>query len=250
MKIWALGDTHLSFHEEVNKPMDIFGAGWENHAERIKSAWIANIGPEDVVVLPGDISWGLRLEEALPDIEWLHELPGTKIISKGNHDLWWSRINYLNSLYEDTVFLQNETFLVEGENIAICATRGWPYPGSEEYSEHDSKIYRRELLRLRMGLEEARKKAPDARLFVALHYPPAGAKCERTEFTDIMEEFGVELCLYGHLHGALAFTSGPKGMHRGIEYKLVSADYLGGIPKCIYNGEAAEGDKTALEAEE
>lgn len=237
MRIWAIGDTHLSFHEGVNKPMDIFGPGWENHADHLKAAWIERIAPEDVVLIPGDISWGLRLEEAMPDIEWLHELPGLKLISKGNHDLWWSRIHYLNSLYDDIIFVQNDAVYIESENICIAATRGWPYPGSEEFSQHDEKIYRREAMRLRMGLESARKQSKDARLFVALHYPPSGAKCEETEYTGILEEFGVELCVYGHLHGQRAYMRGPKGIHRGVDYKLVSADYLGAIPKCIYDSE-------------
>ena len=238
VKIWAIADTHLSFHEEVNKPMGVFGPGWENHAERLKAAWIERISPEDIVLIPGDISWGLRLEEALPDFAWLHELPGLKLISKGNHDLWWSRINYLNSLYDDIIFVQNDAYYVESENIAICATRGWPYPGSDEYSVHDEKIYRREGMRLGMGLESARKKSRDARIIAALHYPPAGTKCEPTDFTEALEEFGVWQCVYGHLHGANAYPSGPKGVHRGVEYKLVSMDYLGAMPKCIYDSES------------
>ncbi len=237
MKIWAIGDPHLSFHEDVNKPMGVFGFGWENHAERLKLAWTERVSKDDIVLVPGDISWGLKLEEAMPDIEWLHELPGKKLISKGNHDLWWSRIGYLNSLYDDIVFVQNDAYYMESINVAICATRGWPYPGSDEYSVHDEKIYRRELIRLRMGLESARAKSKDARLIVALHYPPTDSKCKRTEFTDILEEYGVEQCVYGHLHGMVAYTRGPKGLFRGVEYKLVSMDYLGAKPKLIYDSE-------------
>lgn len=237
MKIWAIGDPHLSFHENVNKPMDIFGFGWENHAERLKSAWIERVKDEDVVIIPGDISWGLKLEEAMDDIEWIHELPGTKLISKGNHDLWWSKISYLNSLYEDVVFLQNDAYYIEELNVVICATRGWPYPGSEEYSAHDEKIYRRELLRLQMSLESAEAKAPNAEIIAALHYPPSGSSCRPTEFTDLLEKYGVKQCVYGHLHGAVAYTRGPKGVYRGVEYKLVSMDYLGAKPKLIYESD-------------
>lgn len=236
MKIWAIGDPHLSFHKDVNKPMDIFGLGWENHAERLKVAWEENVSSEDIVLIPGDISWGLKFDEALPDIEWLHNLPGTKLISKGNHDLWWSRIHYLNSLFDDVIFLQNEAYNVEGENVVICATRGWPYPGSDEYSEHDEKILRRELIRLRMGLESAKAKAPNADIIVGLHYPPCGANGKSTEFTDLLDEFEVKMCVYGHLHGHVAATRGPKGVIRGVEYKLVSMDYLGAKPKLIYDG--------------
>ncbi len=272
MKIYALGDTHLSFNENIDKPMDVFGYGWENHTERLEKAWNEVVGEDDYVLIPGDLSWALKLEEALTDIEWIHNLNGKKIISKGNHDLWWSRINYLNTLYDDIVFLQNTSYYIREANVVCCATRGWPYPGAVEYSEHDEKIYRRELIRLRMGLDDARKqvkearkqtedageqtgdsreqceqtegsgvgddRTKDARLIVALHYPPSDAKCKETEFTKLLEEYGVSDCVYGHLHGAVAFESGPRGMYRGVNYSLVSIDYLGCKPKLIYDSDA------------
>ena len=272
MKIFALGDTHLSFNENIDKPMDVFGYGWENHTERLEKAWNEVVGEDDYVLIPGDLSWALKLEEALTDIEWIHNLNGKKIISKGNHDLWWSRINYLNTLYDDIVFLQNTSYYIREANVVCCATRGWPYPGAVEYSEHDEKIYRRELIRLRMGLDDARKqiaeaqkqredageqtgdsreqceqsegsgvgddRTKDARLIVALHYPPSDAKCKETEFTKLLEEYGVSDCVYGHLHGAVAFESGPRGMYRGVNYSLVSIDYLGCKPKLIYDSDA------------
>jgi uncharacterized protein len=269
MKIFALGDTHLSFNENIDKPMDVFGYGWENHTERLEKAWNEVVGEDDYVLIPGDLSWALKLEEALTDIEWIHNLKGKKIISKGNHDLWWSRINYLNTLYDDIVFLQNTSYYIREANVVCCATRGWPYPGAVEYSEHDEKIYRRELIRLRMGLDDARRQVKEARrqlgdadeqaevsgeqceqsegtqrqpedtrLIVALHYPPSDAKCKETEFTKILEEYGVSDCVYGHLHGAVAFESGPRGMYRGVNYSLVSIDYLGCKPKLIYDSSA------------
>lgn len=232
MKIFAISDFHLSFNENINKPMHVFGAGWDDHANRLRRAWLERVSEDDVVIIPGDISWGLRLEEAMDDIEWIHNLPGTKIISKGNHDLWWARIHYLNTLYDDVIFLQNDSYYVEELNTVICATRGWPYPGSSEYSEHDEKMYRREILRLRMGLESARAKAPkDARIIVALHYPPSDTAGMETEFTKTLEEFGVSVCVYGHLHGVNAFATGIKGDHRGVKYMLVSIDYLSAVPK-------------------
>ncbi|NLY87920.1 MAG: serine/threonine protein phosphatase [Clostridiales bacterium] len=235
MKIFAIADLHLSLNESTNKPMGVFGEEWENHAERLKEAWGEIVSERDIVLIPGDISWALRLQEAMPDIEWIHSLPGIKILSKGNHDLWWSKIKYLNSLYEDVIFLQNESYYIESENIIICATRGWPYPGSDEYTKHDEKIYNREILRLKMGLDSARKKAPDAKIIVALHYPPAGQDGTETEFTKTLEEYGVWKCVYGHLHGQLAYGKGIKGEFRGVEYKLVSFDYLGAKPKLIYD---------------
>ena len=237
MKIFAIADLHLSFGENTDKPMDKFGVGWDNHTQRLKENWLKLVSDEDIVLIPGDISWGLRLEEAIADFAWLHSLPGTKILSKGNHDLWWSRITYLNSLYDDVVFLQNSCYEPECGGIVITASRGWPYPGSDEYTEHDEKIYARELQRLRLGLDSARAKAPDSRIIVCLHYPPSDPSGRQTGFTDLLEEYGVWKCVYGHLHGQVAFGRGIKGLVRGIRYQLVSLDYIGTVPKLIYDSE-------------
>ena len=233
MKIFAIADLHLSFNENIDKPMDIFGGGWDHHTDRLSEAWLSMVSPEDIVIIPGDISWAMRIEDAMADFQWIHNLPGTKLISKGNHDLWWNRIKYLNTLYDDIIFLQNDCYYVEELNTVICATRGWPYPGSEEYSQHDEKIYKREAGRLKMGLDAAKKSAPDARIIAALHYPPSDAGGRVTEFTRILEDYGVSECLYGHLHGMGSYSKGIKGDVRGVNYRLVSLDYLGAIPKLI-----------------
>lgn len=237
MKIYAISDLHLSFGENIDKPMDKFGEGWENHAGRLEKVWDEKISEGDLVLIPGDISWGLRIDEAAADFEWLHDRPGIKIVSKGNHDLWWGRINYLNSLYDDVIFLQNDCYVPKCGDIVIVASRGWPYPGSEEYTEHDEKIYARELQRLKLGLEAAKKKAPDARVIACLHYPPSDPAGRKTGFTDLLEEYGVWKCVYGHLHGWPAFGRGIKGQLRGVEYQLVALDYLGAQPKLIYDTE-------------
>ena len=238
LKIFAIADLHLSFNENIDKPMDKFGPGWESHTERLKKNWERLVTDEDIV--PGDISWALRLEEAIADFDWIHSLPGTKIISKGNHDLWWGRIQYINTLYDDIVFLQNDCYVVPGEDIVVAASRGWPYPGSDEYSDHDEKIYAREIMRMKMGLDAAKAAAPDSRIIACLHYPPSDPKARPTEFTKLLEEYGVWKCVYGHLHGMPAFNTGIKGNHRGIEYILTSLDYLGATPKLIYDSEAEE----------
>lgn len=237
MKIFAISDLHLSHGENIDKPMDIFGGGWENHTGRLREYWEELVSDGDIVLIPGDISWGLRLGEAIADFDWLHTLPGIKIISKGNHDLWWSKINYLNTLYDDIVFLQNDCYVPEDTGIVITASRGWPYPGSEEYTEHDEKIYARELQRLRLGLDAAKNRAPDARIIACLHYPPSDPGGRETGFTQLLEEYKVWKCIYGHLHGHPAFGRGIKGECRGIEYQLVSLDYLGAKPKLIYDKE-------------
>jgi predicted phosphohydrolase len=238
VKIFAVADLHLSFDENIDKPMNKFGPGWEDHPDRLKKNWENLVTDDDIVLVPGDISWALRIEEAIADFEWLHSLPGKKLLSKGNHDLWWSRIQYLNSLYDDIIFLQNECYVVESENIVITASRGWPYPGSDEYTEHDEKIYARELGRMKLGLDAAKREAPDFRIIACLHYPPAAPNGRETEFTKLLEQYGVWKCVYGHLHGMPAYGTGIKGNFRGIEYILASYDYIGGRPKVIYDSEA------------
>lgn len=238
MKIFAIADLHLSFHENIDKPMSIFGAGWEDYEKRLSDYWHELISPEDVVILPGDLSWGLSLEEALPDLEWIHRLPGRKVLLKGNHDLWWSRITYLNTLYEDIHFLQNDCVLLTeeetgGERIAICGSRGWVLPGSDDFTEHDRKIWTRELGRMRNSLNAAMKSSPD-RIIAALHYPPAEMARKESDMTELLRKYPVSDCVYGHLHGMHAFEKGIKYEQKGIRYYLTSLDYLGGRPKRIW----------------
>lgn len=242
MKIFAIGDLHLSFGENVEKPMDIFGGQWVGHADKLYSHWMENVSDEDTVIVCGDISWGLRLDEAKADLDWIHALPGKKIFFKGNHDLWWQSIGKLNKLYDDDTmkFVQNQCTIVEdtenGIKTAICGTRGWICPGTEGFSEHDRKIYDRELLRLRFSLEEGKKAGAD-QIIGVLHYPPTNDKKLGSGFTDLMSEFGVKTCVYGHLHGKEAFKNGIQSTLNGVNYKLVSLDYVEGMPKEIYPGE-------------
>lgn len=233
MNIFAIGDLHLSFDENIEKPMDIFGPRWENHHERLKARWEETVAESDLVLIPGDISWGLKPEEALADLKWIHGLPGRKVITKGNHDLWWTSITKLNKLYEDMTFLQNRSFDA-GDGVFICGSRGWICPGTDGFDAHDRKIYERELLRLAFSLKEA--KSRDAKTIIAaLHYPPTNDKMQGSSFTQLLEEYGVKTCVYGHLHGRDAFKNGLQGVLNGVEYRLVSLDYLEGKPKLIYS---------------
>lgn len=232
MRVFAIGDLHLSFDERIEKPMEIFGSDWVNHHEVIKENWLKSVSGDDIVVIPGDVSWGLRLEEAMKDLQWIDSLPGTKVITKGNHDLWWTSISRLNNLFDGRiVFLQNHCFPID-ESAAICGSRGWICPGTEAFSSHDEKIYKRELLRLKASLEEAR--CYGAKNIVAtLHYPPTNDKMQGSGFTELLSEYGVKTCVYGHLHGKEAFKNGIRGVFNGVEYKLVSQDYLKGRPELI-----------------
>ncbi len=237
MAIYAIGDPHLSFDERIEKPMDVFGKEWENHADRLKENWERAVTEDDLVIVCGDISWGLREEEAMADILWLDALPGRKVVIKGNHDLWWTSVSRLNAISERMTFLQNTVFT--WGDVGICGTRGWICPGTEGFAAHDEKIYRRELLRLEMSLQEA-KKAGCGTLIAALHYPPTNNKLQPSGFTELLAAYGVRTCVYGHLHGPDAYHSGFKGTLNGVTYKLVSLDYVGAVPQLICGTPAGE----------
>lgn len=234
MKIFAIGDLHLSFGEGVEKPMDIFGEIWQDHASKLETMWRETVSPEDVVILCGDISWGLRLSEAEADFEWIRRLPGKKIIFKGNHDLWWQSAGKLNRLYgdESMIFTQNRCHVCDtGEKkIAICGSRGWICPGEEFFTEDDRKIYERELGRLRLSLEDGRASGASDMIGV-LHFPPTNDKMQSSGFTELMTEYNVKVCIYGHLHGEEAFKKGLRGIFNGVRYELVSLDHLKAKPK-------------------
>ncbi|QHI73363.1 metallophosphoesterase [Aminipila terrae] len=223
MRIFAIADLHLSFDERVEKPMDIYGGQWVNHTDKLKENWEETITMDDIVLIPGDISWALKKEEALADLDWIHNLPGKKIITKGNHDLWWTGIGKLNKLYEDITFLQND-FYAAGE-IAICGSRGWVCPGSDEFGPHDNKIYERELLRLEFSLSAA-EKSGFKKIMGMLHYPPTNDRMQNSGFTELFSKYGAEKVVYGHLHGKEGYKNGYKGVMNGVEYNLVSLDYL------------------------
>ncbi|WP_341877547.1 metallophosphoesterase [Defluviitalea saccharophila] len=228
MSIYAIGDLHLS--GAVDKPMDKFGKNWENHARKIKMNWLEIISDEDTVLIPGDISWGMTLEEADIDLQFINELPGRKIFIRGNHDYWWKSVTKLNTIYENMYFIQND--FVPAEGFAVCGGRGWICPNDIKFTAHDQKIYEREEKRLRLSLQAA-KRAKHERIIVIMHYPPTNENLEPSIFTHLFEEFKVEKVLYGHLHGKDSFNLGLQGIHNGIEYKLVSSDYIDFKPVLI-----------------
>ncbi|MBR3719680.1 MAG: metallophosphoesterase [Firmicutes bacterium] len=247
MNVWAIGDLHLSFDPRIEKPMDIFGGSWVGHDKKVKEIWERLVEPEDLVILAGDISWALRLEEALEDLKWIDALPGTKLILKGNHDLWWSGISKVKNACKDLEslhFLQHDAY-VFGRAV-VFGTRGWTCPGAKDYKEEeDGAIYRREVMRLSMSLAEARKAVQSveqetgkkAYLIGAMHYPPRNEKFEPSGFSELLESSGAAQVVYGHLHGQNAFKNGLQGIFNGVEYSLVSLDKLACCPKLIYREE-------------
>ncbi|MBR0600001.1 metallophosphoesterase [Sinanaerobacter chloroacetimidivorans] len=233
MSIYAIADLHLSF--SVEKPMDIYGGEWVNHIQRLKSNWESMITEEDTIIIPGDSSWALRYEEALPDLAWISDLPGKKVLIKGNHDLWWTSVSKLNQLYPNLYFLQNTFY--EAEGFAICGTRGWICPGDDDFTQHDQKIYKRELGRLKLSLDAAVKagfgkdgQEGRSRIIGVLHFPPVADLSKSAGFLDLFEEYGVIKVVYGHLHGKDAYGNGIKGIRNGVEYILTSTDYLKCMP--------------------
>lgn len=179
------------------------------------------INDKDTVLIAGDVSWSMKMEDGLADLEWIHNLPGRKIISKGNHDYWWGSISKLNNLYEDISFIQNNFFSYE--DYAICGTRGWTIPGDKS-SSHDIKIYNREQIRLKLSLDKA-VSSGYSKIIVMIHYPPVNDKFEASNFTEIFEEYGVEKVIYGHLHGP-SLNRVFEGTYNGVEYIMTSCDYI------------------------
>lgn len=227
MALYAISDLHLAF--TTDKPMDIFGAKWLKHDEKIKENWIKKITDEDTVLIAGDISWSMRSDESKVDLDWIDALPGKKIISKGNHDYWWGGISKLNRMYENTKFLQNNFYIYE--DYAICGSRGWILEGSDRFTEKDKKIFDREIIRLKLSLDKA-KEAGYENIVVMIHYPPMNEKRENSAFTNLFKEYGVKKVIYGHLHGP-SLANVLNGEHEGIEYLMTSCDFLDFDPKRI-----------------
>ena len=219
MAVFAIGDLHLPGGEQ--KPMDVFGAHWEGHFARIQADWRERVSPEDIVLIPGDISWAMQLEQALPDLRAIGELPGRKILLRGNHDYWWCGISRLReALPEGMYALQNDALRLE--DAVFCGTRGWTLPDGDP---EDERLYRRELQRMEMSLERA-KALNGARLIVLCHYPPLGEGGAETPLSRLLSAYAPDDVVYGHLHGP-SLRGAVNGLYGGIRYRCVSCDGLG-----------------------
>ena len=226
MRLFAIADLHLSEVDE--KPMGIFGPEWEDHADKVAGNWRRVVGGDDVVLVAGDISWAMKLEDARADLDLLAGLPGRAILLRGNHDYWWSGISKVRaSLPEGMRAIQNDCVVLD--DLVVAGSRGW-LVANDGSSEDDWRLYRRELERLALSLACARKEAPtDARLVVGLHYPPMTATGEPTGFTELLESYAADICVFGHLHGETA-ADAAEGLIRGVEYRLVSCDAVNFTP--------------------
>lgn len=231
MSLYVIADTHLSLTSD--KPMDVFGGRWQDYHAKLEKRWRDVVNEGDTVVVPGDISWAMTLEEGELDLGFLHRLPGKKIISKGNHEYWWSTATKINNFLEkkgfDTIsLLHNNSFVVEGKGI--CGTRGWysenANPGScEEYK----KIVAREVGRLKRSLDSLGDF--DGERLVFLHFPPVFEGFVCREIIDLLKEYNVKRCYFGHIHGKYGLKRSFD--FEGIEMRLVSADFLDFIPHKI-----------------
>jgi len=216
--IYAIGDLHFDYSKE--KPMDVFGENWIKHEEKIIKNWKDKVNDNDLVLLPGDISWALKLNQAIDDLKRIEKLPGKKIISKGNHDYWWSSLNKMNNLGLKTIdFVFNNSF--EYKDYSICGTRGWASRDSFEFSENDEKIYMREVLRLENSLKTCKNK----NIIAMIHYPPFNQDFKPNEFSELLSNYGVKKCVYGHLHGQ-GHRFRFEGEMLGVEYQFVASDFL------------------------
>ncbi len=248
MALYAMADLHLAMG--VNKPMDIFGLEWIGYMDRIRENWERLVTPGDTVLIPGDFCWATYLPEAVPDFAWLHTLPGEKVLSKGNHDYWWTTRAKIDKFLEEHGFssvrvLHNDAMRVG--SWAIAAARGWTSPGDAEFSADDRKIWLREQDRLKLSLEAAAKLGAE-RLLVMLHYPPFNAKREPGAFVDILKAYGCDTCVYGHLHGRGRYAA-IQGVQDDIRYKLVAADSLQFAPWRVDDGEPGPGDVVQSQTE-
>lgn len=248
-KIYIIGDTHLSLNEKTNKNMDVFGGRWENYVIKLEKNWKAKITEEDVVILAGDISWGMTLEESLDDLKFLESLPGTKILLKGNHDYWWESKNKMDSFFDKNALktfkiLYNNSYNINGVNI--FGSKGWSF---EE--EGDFKNLRREGMRLKLSgssIEQETNKEQEQTNICITHYPPflknrdlekikkienfKEEDLENIKYIDIMKKYNTKYCFYGHLHGE-SQKNAIEGIYEGIKFKLISGDYLDFDPFCI-----------------
>lgn len=218
--IYVIGDLHLS--HSGDKPMDIFGDQWRGHAQQIRRNWLDLVQQDDLVLLPGDISWAMTLADAENDLNFLGQLPGQKVMIRGNHDYWWSGISKVrDALPSGVQALQNDAIHLNG--VTVCGTRGWLLPSHPQFTTEDEKLYHRERERLHLSLLEAAKLGGP--IVCMIHYPPCGPDGGSTLFTDLLEHFQVSVCVYGHLHGN-AHSFRCAGLYRGVHYQLASADFI------------------------
>ncbi len=242
MAIFVLSDPHLSTHKGTNKAMDVFGSRWQDYTAKLEKSWRAVVGENDTVVLPGDISWAMKLEEAESDLRFLDNLPGKKLLGKGNHDFWWMTASKMNGFFKEKGFstlsiLYNNAYIVEDR--IICGTRGWFPDESRQVTVGEvdhGKIVNREVMRLKLSLDAAKalqKQREEGNreilpIWVFLHFPPVWGDFVMEELVAVLKDYGVENCVFGHIHSV--YSCPGKFSYEGIKFTLASSDFLNFLP--------------------
>lgn len=228
--VYAISDLHLSTN--TDKSMEVFGSGWMDYMNRIKTNWLNTVSDNDTVVIGGDVSWEMKLADCESDFRFISNLPGRKIIFKGNHDYWWETVSKMNAFVKENnfnaiEFCNNNAFTADG--VVICGTRWWLDPTSDEFGKDDDKVYAHELLRLENSLKSVAEQKSE-NILAVLHYPPFTESGEvNTDIMGLFSAYKVKKCVYGHLHGA-GLKNGVEGVIGGVEYKIISADFLDFTP--------------------
>lgn len=238
MAIFAMSDLHLAL-SNPEKSMSVFGPGWENYIERIKAGFEELVGPDDTVLMPGDLSWATYLKEAGEDFAFIDSLPGKKIICRGNHDYWWTTVKKMEDTFaqmgvKSITIARNNT--IEVEDCLVTGTRGWKVPGDDKFTDEDRKIYDREVIRLGLCLDAINREDPEhlKKHVVMLHYPPLTRVAMKGDFSRILESANVDLVVYGHLHGR-AHSKIFEGKRGNTEYRCVSGDYCNFRPFQLFS---------------
>lgn len=223
MKIFAISDLHISTN--TNKPMDVFGGNWVNYLDKIFADWKEKVSDDDLVLIGGDVSWAMNIDDAKADFELLKNLKGKKLLIKGNHDYWWSGIGKVRDILPENFYaLQNDSMAFDG--FVVCGSRLWSVPGSPDFKESDNKIYLREAERLKLSIKNAKELQKEGDKLIALvHYPPFNVRREDSLFTNIFEENGVDIVVYGHLHGKNV-RADKLVIKNGVKYYLTSCDQV------------------------
>lgn len=236
MSVYVIADLHLST-DNAAKSMEVFGNRWRDYQNRIKNNWNKLVAPTDTVIVPGDISWALTLQDALPDLKFLDSLSGSKVIMKGNHDFWWTSVTKMRALFElngiTTIDILNNNAL-EKENYIITGSRGWfidPSSQTKSVNADFDKVNNREVIRLKIGLDEAKKlqnQNTEKEIITFFHFPPVWGEFKNTKILDMLEEYGIKRCYFGHIHGNYSIPNQFEA--NNIQMSLISADYLNFIP--------------------
>ncbi len=232
-RIWAISDLHLS----LARPRDQtrYGIVWKDHVARIRAAWLQRVAPDDIVLLPGDLSWAHSPHQVRPDIDWIAALPGRKILARGNHDFWWKKLEQVRQQLLPPGILAVQGSCVQLDGVIICGTMGHIAPNDPYFQQHKLKSYRRELHWLRQALQMAQVERMNGQpVILMLHYPPYTSTGQASGFTDVIREYRPEVCVYGHLHFASEWAAAITGEREGTRYHLVAADYMDMTPRCVW----------------